>query len=700
MIQRVFMNSPKQRVDGTDRSSAETPPPNAKSTSMRYRSDIDGLRAIAVLSVVFYHLGLPFITGGYVGVDIFFVISGFLITRIIHREAVSGNFSILGFYERRARRILPALAVVVLASIVAAHFLLAPFDYDDFGLSAVATLLFASNFHFKDAINYFAPAAEFHPLLHTWSLAVEEQFYILFPLLLVAFVRFGRVISGVLVLLVLSFGASVLAITSNLISPETAFYLLPVRAWELLFGSVLALDMVPVPKNRLLREATALLGLVLIGFGIFFLTSQTPFPGVAALLPVVGAALVILAGEGGPSLVGRALSLRPMVFVGLVSYSLYLWHWPILAFLRHMRNSVDLGTADLVAAFMLSMMAATASWWFVERPFRNRRWMSQKRVFALSGAAIGGLSAIGLAIHLSEGVVDRLSPQLQLISAGASDKETNRRSCELRRGVETLCRLGPSGVPADALLWGDSHAGALMSAVEVAQSDYGKAMRLATLSSCLPLFDVRFVRLNGRRKKNWKLCKAFNNEIINWLEKGNHEIKTVVLMARWAIAATGQRLPGEPGPDMALVPLNSPLPTKAQAVKMAPTLLAKGLEKTLRRLKAAGLNVIIVGSVPEMTWNVPRTLVLSAWQGKEPPATPTYAQVTVRHAAADNVIKQLAEKYGAKYILLTPLLCKPNCKTVVDGHSLYVDDNHLTAYGARNVVGPFLAPYFKNPGKL
>ena len=297
---------------------------------MIYRKEIDGLRAVAVVPVILFHAGLAVFSGGYVGVDVFFVISGYLITTILISELEQGNFSIARFYERRARRILPALFLVMLCCIPFAWIWMLPKELQDFSLSLVAVALFGSNILFWRQESYFAPAAELKPLLHTWSLAVEEQYYLLFPLALMLCWRFGRgrvflTIAGV-------------AVASLLLSewgwrnaPSANFYLAPMRAWELLIGSLCAFWLSGRdlrPNNRL-----SLLGLALIVFAIFYYDDATPFPSVYALLPVLGTALIILFGGAGTWVAGM-LGARPFVGIGLISYSAYLWHQPLFAFAR------------------------------------------------------------------------------------------------------------------------------------------------------------------------------------------------------------------------------------------------------------------------------------------------------------------------------------------------------------------------------
>jgi len=292
---------------------------------MQYRRDIDGLRSIAVVPVVLFHAGLPGFSGGFIGVDVFFVISGFLITTIVAREIGERRFSLLSFYERRARRILPALAAVLAISLAFGSILLMPTELLRLGRSAAATVLFASNIHFARSLDYFAPTAELEPLLHTWSLAVEEQFYLFFPPLLIGLAWLGqsrRMLTAVVVLSALSLAASVAALDWK---PDWVFYIIVFRAWELGAGAILALAATAPPQGRALREALGIGGLLAILVPVAIYTNATRFPGLAALPPVLGATVLIWVGrEGEGSLANRLLALRPLVAIGLISYSLYL----------------------------------------------------------------------------------------------------------------------------------------------------------------------------------------------------------------------------------------------------------------------------------------------------------------------------------------------------------------------------------------
>ena len=366
----------------------------SKAPSPTYRPDIDGLRALAVLPVLLFHakLGCP---GGFVGVDIFFVISGFLICSLILREFEEGNFSLVTFWERRIRRILPALTVVVLVTLVAGWFLYLPEDFESVGKSGVAQALLVSNVFFWQQEGYFSPGSDTKPLLHLWSLAVEEQFYLLFPLLLIFLARYkGFSLSKIMASLAVgSFAFSVMGSYSN---PEATFYLLPTRAWELMAGTLLAMLRGRLSIRPLWREAGGWLGLGLVCYSILFYNRETRFPGLAALPPCLGAFLIIASSEAKRSLVGRILAFKPVVAVGLISYSLYLWHWPVLVFSKYLSKygqSARLRVVLLAASIGLAIL----TWKYVETPFRKRQILPRRsQVFGFAGVSMSALLILGV----------------------------------------------------------------------------------------------------------------------------------------------------------------------------------------------------------------------------------------------------------------------------------------------------------------
>ena len=374
---------------------------------MRYRKEVDGLRALAVIPVILFHAGITGFSGGFVGVDIFFVISGYLITSIIIGELETGKFTIAGFYERRARRILPALFFVMLATLPFAWWLLLPHELAGFGRSILAVTVFASNILFWQESDYFATDSELIPLLHTWSLAVEEQYYVIFPVLLMLCWKFGlrRVTVIIASIAVVSLG---LAEWGWRHDASANFYLLPSRAWELMAGAGCALYL---GHNARLGGAAAqwlsLTGLGLLILSIFWLDDSIPFPSLYAILPVLGTALIILFAHSG-TWTGKLLSLPVFVGIGLISYSAYLWHQPMFAFAR-LYYAEEPALLIMLGLAVLAFVLAAISWRFVERPFRKRTNFSRTQIFLMALAGSLAFMLIAAIFVATDGLPGRFS---------------------------------------------------------------------------------------------------------------------------------------------------------------------------------------------------------------------------------------------------------------------------------------------------
>lgn len=374
------------------------------SLAIEYRAEVDGLRSLAIVPVVFFHAGFKTFGGGFVGVDVFFVISGYLIASIILAEMGRGEFTLASFYERRARRILPPLFVVMAASFAMAWLWMMPEEMKRFSDSLISVPLFVSNFQFWRESGYFGTTAELKPLLHMWSLAVEEQYYVLFPLFLIVAWRFGKGFIGV-VLGIVGAASLVLAEWGVVKMPEAAFFLLPARAWELLLGVAVALVPTHVRASSTIsssvRQMGGLGGLVLIGYPVFCFDHGTEFPGIHALPPTLGAALIILLADHR-TWVGRLLSCRPLVGIGLVSYSAYLWHQPLFAFAR-IRSITPPSQFAMSVLAILAFILAWASWRYIERPFRDRTMVGRSPLLAFSVTLSAAFVALGLLGHYTGG---------------------------------------------------------------------------------------------------------------------------------------------------------------------------------------------------------------------------------------------------------------------------------------------------------
>jgi peptidoglycan/LPS O-acetylase OafA/YrhL len=372
---------------------------------MQYRPEIDGLRALAVIPVVLFHAGIAGFSGGFVGVDIFFVISGYLITSIILSEQQKNSFTLAGFYERRARRILPALMLVVLLSAIAAWYLLLPTELVEFGESLISVGVFASNILFWTQSDYFAATSEFIPLLHTWSLAVEEQFYLIFPVFMIFTLTWTKS-KRVAILVIVAVLSLIFCEWAWRNAPEANFFLAPSRVWELMAGVFCAFYLQQSREHlKLICQLASLTGLLMLVYSIVFFDKSIPFPSLYALTPVVGTVLIILFTDKN-TLVGKLLSIPFIVGVGLISYSAYLWHQPLFVFSR--LNSIDeLSVTTLLGLSVLAFIMAYISWRWVEKPFRNRNWLSQRQVLWMAGLCSLILISLGLIFVFGGGFDER-----------------------------------------------------------------------------------------------------------------------------------------------------------------------------------------------------------------------------------------------------------------------------------------------------
>lgn len=644
-----------------------------------YRPEVDGLRAVAVVPVVLFHAGLPGVDGGFVGVDVFFVISGFLITGILVGDIEAGRFSLVTFYERRVRRIFPALfAMLAICSLIALAVLL-PFELDDFAESLRAAALFVSNFYFMAETGYFVAAAETKPLLHTWSLAIEEQFYIAFPLFLFVTHRFaGRLLLPVILVALTVSLIYCIAITHP--QNDRAFFYTPARVWELLARALLAI----VPSRSLRRAAAevgSLVGLFLIAFAVFGFDARTPFPGWAALFPVVGTMLILVATSQHRTVVGQLLSWAPVRFVGLISYSLYLWHWPLLVFYRLARVAPPTGweTAFVVLG---AFAAAVLSWRFVERPFRRRTLLARR--WPLLGT---GLAGMALAILLANGAIARNGlpgrvPQTAQGLAAVRFDEVDFSHCDSLPGGRP-CLIGVGGIE-DALfvVWGDSHAGMLMPAFQAAAATEGITGLYLGAAGCVPLLGVNQLRWG------FQTCDEGAEAVLDAIA-ANPALSRVILVSRWAFYAHGTRFQSEVGHPVFIRDAE----TRQVSLAENRRVFARGVERTIGALHALGRQVAVVRQVPENEFDLAVAMARAQWLGRETAFAPSRQAYEERQALTDGIFDALDQ---VATLDLGSVLCQSmDCPVSNAGRPLYRDSNHLTATFARTLA-PIVAPLLRD----
>jgi peptidoglycan/LPS O-acetylase OafA/YrhL len=616
---------------------------------------VDGLRALAILPVILFHADLG-CSGGFVGVDVFFVISGFLITSLILSDINEGTFSLAAFWERRIRRIVPALSLVVLATLIAGWMLYLPKDFELLGRSAVAQVMLMSNFFFWLHSGYFDASGDTMPLLHTWSLAVEEQFYLLFPLALFLLTRHKR-IRIAWVLLGLCIVSLQLCLLGSGYCPSANFYLLPTRAWELMLGALLA----AVPAARLANawgnEATGLAGLGLIVFSVLCYTRQTVFPGLATISPCLGAALIIFSGGSGPTLVSRALAFKPVVFIGLISYPLYLWHWPLLVFTKYI--SIEPPNWRVRAALlMISVVLATLSWKFVETPFRKRLLCPRRpQLFAFAGAAVLLLLLLAGTAYVKQGMPSRLPPQALAYQNPKLDPAFFKNNFF---ATGECAELGGQSTnqPIEILLWGDSHAMAVAPALDELCRRCSVRGVQATHPAIAPLLG----RFHVSHRAAGLDAPSFGQGIIDFVTRKH--VRTVVIAASWSYYRP-------------------------------PESVGAGLAAAVKALISSGARVYVLRDVPDAGFDVPRFATLTALRHGSLAAL----SISPAKYAADNYDYELVFNHVSRIgatILDTPGYFRNangRYDVIRDGKLLYFDNAHLTTEGAK-LLDPMFDPLF------
>ncbi len=649
--------------------------------SLDYRADIDGLRAVAVLAVLFYHADIRLFSGGYVGVDVFFVISGFLITNIIVREAEAGNFSILQFYERRIRRIYPALYTVILASLILGFALYDSKNFMEMSKSVIATTLFLSNILFWSEAGYFDTESTLKPMLHTWSLAVEEQFYIFFPLLVVLVIRYfkPRLKQVLASVAIISFGFSVYYTTRD---ASSAFYLPHFRTWELMIGSLLAVGLMPDGLSPKWMNTLSLAGMAGIMSSIFIYNDNTLFPGVSALLPTAGAALVIYGGADKTSWAGNILKLPPFVFIGKISYSLYLWHWPVILFGKYLliRQATWLDmTILLCAAFILSVL----SWKFIENPFREKDFMKKPKIFFFAGAVMAAAIILGGMAYIYKGFPGRFKEYQSKVIVGKSKWDKCIVNITNIPEKLTLCQIGKKNESPAFIVWGDSHALALATAADISAKRAGVSGYLSTVAACPPLLGID--------RKNQLDCYEYNNTILKHIED-NSELNTIILAGRWALSADGKRYKTEKGGAVKLVDVSLP----ENKSKNNADVFTIGLQRTVQKLIELNRKVVIVMTVPEVGYNVPSSyfMALRTRRDVNQIIAPTWTEYLERNQPVIEAMKLIEEIPGVKIISPSDMLCNETiCAVVKNEKPLYKDDDHLSVFGARFISNIFDATF-------
>lgn len=634
---------------------------------MKYRPEIDGLRAIAVIPVILFHASFEYFSGGFVGVDVFFVISGYLITTIILSEKEQGTFSLVNFYDRRARRILPALFLVMFVSLPFAWFWLFPSDMKDFSQSLVAVSAFSSNILFWQETGYWGVDNELKPLLHTWSLAVEEQYYVLFPLFLMVMWKFRKrwILGSFMLFAAVSLMLSQWGAHNH---PTANFFLLPTRAWELAIGASIAFYFLYkkqtvhiILSHKLVDEILSFIGLSMIGYSVLAFNEATPFPSFYALAPTVGTGLVILFSSKD-TLVGKLLGSKVPVGIGLISYSAYLWHQPLFAFSRH-RSLTEPSELLFIALSLLTFLLAYMSWRYVEKPFRTKGKLSGNVVVMFGAIGSGLFIVIGLTGHVTNGF-DGFSSKNQLTQEAIEEKwEVNpglSKTCEGSFTLSLDCRT--SNDP-EILIWGDSYAMHLVDGILASNPD-AKIIQV-TKSVCGPFFDIAPV--TPKYPVKWaEGCLEFTGEVRKWL-KNNKTIKYVVVSSPFS-----QYLSSE----------SELLFRNGKHEKVDVKSVMGEFMKTLDELEAMGVTPVVFSPPPANGIDLGRCLAKAEWNGLNLDKC-DFKVSDMLQTRKD--VYYFLEGIQTKHhvIRLDELICDEDiCKTNFDTTWIFRDKGHLSHEGS------------------
>jgi peptidoglycan/LPS O-acetylase OafA/YrhL len=649
---------------------------------MRYRRDIDGLRALAVLPVVLFHSKIPGFSGGFVGVDVFFVISGYLITGLIADDWKADRFSFVTFYFRRVRRILPALLCVYVACTILAAAVMMPSDMVEFGRSLVSSAAFVSNHFFYRLADYFGGQSDLKPLLHTWSLSIEEQFYLVWPLVFLAVARwrYGWLPYCVWIVGVISLAASAIMVGQH---KEAAFFLAPFRAWELLLGASLALLSRRPAIPAWMAEIGACVGLSMIVASVLLLDDRQSFPGLLALPPCLGAALLILVGMERQPVVTRVLSTRPAVAIGLISYSLYLWHWPLLALARYHFDR-PLRWTELTCLLSASLLAAFVTYRYVEQPARHLRLDLAPRVIGAGVLSLGAIALAGHQIDKSRGWTFNLDPEIRRLDRISRLQNGYRNSCSGAQNVfrsDEACTFGParSSASYDMAIFGDSHADHYTPAMSVLAQQAGISGRQVSAGGCLMLLGYYEITSTPAQQA---ACRSLREAMVRFVDE-NPRLQVAVLAHNWS-TYTGRTVWQDTEQIYLLGSQHDD-----RSVQRSLEVLRQSLEQTIDFFERRGIHVVLLGEVPQFDRDPLRCIATAVKQGLSAQSCRILARdVQERLGAVNGLLADFARR-RKNVTFFSPLdaMCNQvGCSAIMDGLYMYRDRTHLNRAGAEHLA--------------
>ena len=667
-------------------------------SNIDYRSDIDGLRAIAVILVILFHSGFTGFSGGFIGVDIFFVISGYLITTIILRKLDKSKFDIKEFYIRRIKRIFPSLFIVKFFVLIIVSCIYDPITFEALGKSLISSSLFVSNVYFWKTSGYFDSNIYMKPLIHTWSLSLEEQFYLFFPIFLILIYKYykSKLKIFILIIILISFSMSSFGVVYY---PSATYYLPITRGWELLIGSILSLKILPIIQNRFKKNIIFLISISLIYLSAYLLTEASIFPGYNAIFPVIGASLIIHNGKNNNSSLQDVLKNRYFVFIGKISYPLYLWNWPIISFYKYIKTT-PWTYFDSISSLFFSFILAYLTWVLVENPIKRNHFEKNKRkyIFIISFSVIVSTMILGLMIVLTRGMPNRVNTEISEIVNEVSkdefwDVQNDWEINNLNHYFKvTPPVVGKQGLDPTYALIGDSHARALVAAFANLSNIHKSTGYMITMSGTPPLIGTALlssVNDNGFNENE------YNSSILKFL-KENTNIKTIILAARWGVYINGRWKEKREDPGYSI------FYDKNQNEIQNKKALELGLASFIDSVIILNKKIIILTDVPEIGYDVPSFF----WCSSILPSLinfesirPTIKEYYQREKKANEILEIISNKNGLKLIHIENVMYDKNNIAIVKNKNnlLYRDNNHLSKNGSLFLT-PILNQIFVNMG--
>lgn len=664
---------------------------------MNYRADIDGIRAIAVSIVILFHFSVPGFSGGFIGVDVFFVLSGYLISSIIFAQLDKGAFEFGNFYFRRIRRLFPVYIVVMLSTFAIAYALMLPKEFKQFGQSIVASTVYASNILFYLQAGYFDTSSHLKPLLHTWSLSVEEQFYLVFPFVAWATAKFSRK-SLFILFSILTLSSLIAAMVYIDLDNSAVFYLYPFRAWEMFLGTLLATQFIPQLSSKLWNNITAVIGVLLIVIPNFLYDSSTLFPGLSALAPCIGTVLLLYTGVSNNGWVQSILSSPVPVFIGKLSYSLYLWHWPVYVLYTYDKPH-GVNALDISIMTSCTFIASLLSWKFVETPMRKGNialFNRQSTVFASTAFISILFMSVGYYIHSSSGLPSRLDQKTATFAVAASDLFGNFENCE-ENNNSTLpnigfCTIGnPFNATSYTLIWGDSHGGAYKRGYKSLVEGKDHNVLIAWDGGCPPIYNFNKDESVSSKIVDQQCSKR--NQAVRRLIERDSRINAIVMVARWSYYING----GGVGIDAQNKITIWPDGAKPGSIDDEAAYFIDAFTDTLQTLSKDGHKVFVVEQPPEFEKFLARTLAIDLMNGSadfetnlEELATQKYPSVLLRQGKMQQALDKVELQNLATVLKTHRYFCSDDrCSLMINDSPTYFDNNHVSSLGSVQIKAMF-----------